>query len=152
MVCNNAVVEWVKDHYKVTLPPDKQKEKNEVLRKAVERNAGYVHMEISAVRKPKSIKANNLFHGVLGVYFLSGLHSCATYDELRNLMKYRWGAGFLNTLKLPDGKSYGILKSIAAYTIKEIGSLNDGTIREMIQVGVRSKKFEEILEEIDFKI
>jgi len=152
MVCNNAEATWVEDHYKVKLPLDKQKEKNDVLRQAVDRYNGFVHIEISKVLKPKSIEQNNLFHGILGAYFLSGLHSCKTYLELKNLMKYRWGAGFLHTLQLPDGNSYGILKSVADYKMDELASLIDGTIKEMLQVGVHSTKFLDILEAIEYEV
>jgi len=149
MTCNNARAEKKGDRYTLTIPDEYQEEKNKVLAEAIEKYNGYVHIEISRVRKPKSIEANNLFHGVLTEYYKSGLHSVRTWQELKDTLKLRYGAGFLHTLEI-DGEQYGILKSVAEYTSQELSELIDGTIKECLQVGLDSKKFREILEGIKY--
>lgn len=148
MICNNAKASYKDGHYSLTIPDDKQAEKDAVLKEAVERYNGYVHIEISRVRKPKSIQQNNLFHALITEYYISGLHSCDSWQGLKNQMKYQLGEGFIQTLTLADGEKYGILKSLADYSMSELSRLTDNVISDMIMVGVNSKKFDEILKEI----
>jgi len=149
MTCNNALATQRLDGgYSFILPPDKLQEKNAVLKEAIEKHSGYFHIEISRVRKPKSIQQNKLFHALITEYYISGLHSCPSWQALKNQMKYQFGEGFIQTLTLADGEKYGILKSLADYSMSELSRLTDNVISDMIQVGVNSKKFDEILKEI----
>lgn len=152
MTCNNAKAVYVDGHYSLTIPDDKQSEKNEVLKEAVEKYNGYVHIEISRVRKPKSIQQNNLFHALITEYYISGLHSCNSWQALKNQMKYQFGEGFVQTLTLADGEKYGILKSLADYSMSELSRLTDNVIADMLIVGVDSTKFKEILETIKYEV
>jgi len=151
MTCNNAIARYVDGHYSLTLPEDKQAEKDAVLKQAVEEYSGYVHVKIEKVHKPKSIEANALFHALLTEYYLSNLHSCGSWQELKDLLKYQFGCGFLHTVTLPDGNNYGILKSEGNYTTAELSTLIDGTIKDMLIRGVDSKKFFEILKGIEYE-
>ena len=151
MTCNNAQAVLIDVHYSLTLPPDKLIEKNAVLKEAIERYNGFCHVEISRVRKPKSIQQNKLFHALITEYYISGLHSCDSWQALKNQMKYQFGEGFVQTLTLADGEKYGILKSLADYSMSELSRLTDNVIADMIMVGVNSKKFDEILKEINFE-
>ena len=148
MICNNARATFADGHYSLTIPEDKQAEKDAVLKEAVERYNGYVHVEISRVRKPKSIQQNKLFHALITEYYISGHHSCDSWQALKNQMKYQFGEGFIQTLTLADGEKYGILKSLADYSMSELSRLTDGVIADMLITGVNSKKFDEILKEI----
>jgi hypothetical protein len=152
MICNNARATFADDHYSLTIPENKQAEKDAVLKQAVEKYNGYVHVEISKVRKPKSVEGNRLFHGLVTEYYISGLHSCASWQELKNQLKYQFGAGFIHTIKLPDGKEYGILKSVAEYSMHELYELTNGTIADMLIQGVDSAKFKEILAKIKYEV
>lgn len=148
MICNNAQVVLEYGHYKIILPSDKQSERSAVLDEAIEKHNGFFHLEISRVRKPKSIQQNKLFHALITEYYISGLHSCDSWQALKNQMKYQFGEGFIQTLTLADGEKYGILKSLADYSMSELSRLTDNVIADMIQIGVNSKKFDEILKEI----
>ena len=150
MTCNNAKAEYSNGQYHLILPPDKQAEKQAVLKEAIEKQGGYFHIEISRVRKPKSIQQNKLFHALITEYYISGLHSCDSWQALKNQMKYQFGEGFIQTLTLADGEKYGILKSLADYSMSELSRLTDNVIADMIQAGVNSKKFDEILKEINY--
>lgn len=152
MVANNARAEYIDGRYRLTLPPNKQEEKDAILKQAVDKYNGYVHVKIEKVHKPKSIEANALFHALLTEYYLSNLHSCHSWQGLKDQLKYRFGAGFLHTLILPDGNKYGILKSVGDYNTDELSKLIDGTIKDMLIKRVDSKKFREILEGINYEI
>ena len=152
MICNNAKASYKDGHYSLTIPDDKQAEKNEVLKEAVEKYNGYCHVEISRVRKPKSEKQIRLIHGLFTEYYVSGLHSYHSWQELKNEMKYRFGEGFSQTMALADGQKYGILKSLANYSMNELYHLTNNVIADMLIVGVDSKKFKEILETIKYEV
>jgi hypothetical protein len=118
---------------------------------------------------------NRAFHGLLQCYFTSGLHSypAKSFEDFRNHIKKNLGAGFGSYVYIQDtgsglekGKAkakaevpenlavdkcgkkmlYGILKSWADYTKKERTETIDRLIAEMIQAGVDSRKFHEILD------
>ena len=116
---------------------------------------------------------NRAFHALVQEYFTSGCHSynAKTWLELKDFIKRDMGAGFEKFfVSTPDGarktktyeeavelmKSYGItdfkkycfgdLKSWSKYTKKERRETMDLLISTMIQAGVNSKKFHEILD------
>jgi len=147
MICNNAKTEYIDGRYRLTMPPDKQAEKDEVLKQAVEKYNGYCHVEISKVRKPRSIEANALFHSLLSEYYISGCHSSITWDDLKITLKYRYGV--VKQYEV-DGNTLTDVVSTSKYNTAEFSPLIDGTIKEMLLTGVSSKKFTEILEGINY--
>jgi hypothetical protein len=115
---------------------------------------------------------NRAFHALCQEYWASGLHSypAKTFAQFRDYIKRDLGAGFESfVVATPDGikkaadrtevseilTRYGItdtntyalgkLKSWADYTKKERIATIDHLIAEMIQAGVNSAKFQEIL-------
>jgi methionine salvage enolase-phosphatase E1 len=117
---------------------------------------------------------NRAFHALIGEYWKSGQHSyvAKNYDDFRNQIKRKLGAGFeayvyvilengqpiIRDAKLydeipaevradPEYRSLirGRLKSWGDYTIKERRETMDKLISEMIQAGVNSAKFAEIM-------
>ncbi len=148
MKCNNAIVKYHDGgRYSLTIPEDKQAEKQEVLKEAVEKYNGYCHVEISKVHKPRSLEANNLFHALLGEYYKSGCHSEDTWEGLKDVLKFRYG---IKIEKVIDEKEITTLKHTAEYNTEEFAPLVDGTIKEMFLTGVTSKKFTEILTGINY--
>ena len=124
---------------------------------------------------------NRAFHALLSEYYRtrlwsyqgSGYNSGATFDEFRNLVKRKLGAGFESFVYaeivdgrpvIRDAKTYaeipeavrsdphlkelvrGRLKSWADYTKRERRTTMDGLITEMIEVGVNTPHFREIME------
>ena len=119
---------------------------------------------------------NRAFHSLLGVYYSSrawsyegsGYDLGATYDEFRNLVKRKLGAGFERFIyvdpneelpvihdaaaladippHVPRNLIRGRLKSWSDYSKRERRDTMDRLIAEMMEVGVQSKKFFEILE------
>jgi len=99
---------------------------------------------------------NRAFHALVAEYWVSGCHSynARSYEDLRKCVKRDLGAGiekatiYVHPLKgspLPDGAEVWQLKSWADYTKKERRETIDNLKNEMIQAGVNSRKFEEIL-------
>lgn len=117
---------------------------------------------------------NRAFHALLGVYYTSrawsyegsGYNGGATFDEFRNMVKRKLGAGFESFIYVDgsppvihDAKSFseipisiprslirGRLKSWSDYTKRERMATMDKLIAEMHETGVNSPKFTEILE------
>ena len=106
------------------------------------------------------------FHALGQEYFTSGCHSynVKTWLELREYIKRDLGAGFESYVyadgsgipkvkaldeipeSVPISHKLGKLKSWAAYTKNERKKTLDRLISEMIQAGVQTKHFFEILE------
>lgn len=110
---------------------------------------------------------NRAFHPLVQEFFKSGCHSynCASWQELKDFVKRDMGAGFeefkyahlvdgklqkgscKTKEEIPEGAVYwGELKSWAKYTKKQRRETMDLLISTMIQAGVNSKKFHEILD------
>lgn len=111
-------------------------------------------------------RQNKAFHSLIQEYWASGASSrnAASFLDFRGQIKLELGAGFesyiyatmkgMQTAKkredIPDYVEerhiYGVLKSWSKYSKKERRETMDRLISEMIQVGVNSKKFYEILD------
>jgi len=101
-------------------------------------------------------KQNKAFHALLHEYWRSGCHSYnpRSYEDFRELIKLNLGAGieefcnFANAdgTPCPEGRDDYRLKSWADYTKAERTSTIDNLISEMLQVGVNTRKFHEILD------
>jgi len=118
---------------------------------------------------------NRAAHSLMQEYFRSGLHSypAKTFYEFRNFIKRDLGAGFESFVYaeivdgrpvIRDAKTYaeipeavrrdphlkelvrGRLKSWADYSKKERRDTMDALITEMIEVGVNTPHFREIME------
>lgn len=110
---------------------------------------------------------NRAAHALIQEYWSSGLHSyqTRTFSEFRDYLKRDLGAGFESFVyaspegvkkvktreEIPDeynNSKYalGRLKSWSDYTMKQRREFIDALISEMMQAGVNSKKFHEILE------
>lgn len=122
---------------------------------------------------------NKLFHSLTMEYFRSGMHSynCSDYGDFKDQIKRKLGEGFecfiyaeignngkayLQEAKTSDeipnhimkdedmkGMIRGKLKSWANYTLKQRKKCIDNVITEMLQAGVNTKKFDEILKGIE---
>jgi hypothetical protein len=114
---------------------------------------------------------NRAFHALMQEYFTSGLHSypVKTFDEFRDCVKRDLGAGFEAYIYIDleghkrkskvfpvdvmehNGERYlwGKLKSWSNYTRKERKEAIDRLLSEMLQAGVSSRKFHEIVEGMD---
>ena len=104
-------------------------------------------------------KQNKLFHSLVQEYWASGQHSynARSFQHFRALMKLFLGAGmeeFCNLINedgtpCPEGRADYRLKSWANYTKKERRETIDRVIAEMVQVGINTKKFDEILKTLE---
>lgn len=121
---------------------------------------------------------NKAFHALIGEYWKSGCHSyqASNFEDFRNQIKRHLGAGFEAFVYaviidgrpvILDAPTYqdipvevrrdpalkqlvrGRLKSWADYTKKERRETMDRLISEMMQAGVQTLKFMEILEGLE---
>jgi len=102
---------------------------------------------------------NKTWHSLLQVYWSSGCHSykARSFEHFRALIKLFLGAGmekFCNLVNIdgtpcPEGREDYRLKSWRDYTKKERMETIDRLIAEMIQAGVNTKKFNEILDQLE---
>lgn len=121
---------------------------------------------------------NKAFHALVMEYWKSGQHSynASSYLDFRNQIKRHLGAGFEAYIYIEmvsgvpiikDAKSIddipdhvrnypdfrdiirGRLKSWSDYTLKERKSTIDNLIADMIQAGVNTKKFQDIMEGLE---
>jgi hypothetical protein len=128
-----------------------------------------------------TLAQNSLFHSLLMVYYNSGQHSedRASFYDFREKIKRDLGAGFQSYIyvEIIEGKPVikhakekedipeelrrdpqmkkmvlGKLKSWSNYSKKQRMRTIDNLISEMQQVGINSKKFEEILKGINHEI
>jgi len=100
-------------------------------------------------------RQNRAWHSLLQEYWLSGCHSYNAVNILhfRELIKLYLGAGSEKYYSLIDDTGKRLekpvigyrVKSWAKYTKKERKESIDKLIAEMIQAGVNTKKFHEIL-------
>lgn len=117
---------------------------------------------------------NKAFHSLVMEYFISGMHSynVDNFDDFRNQIKKKLGQGFESFVfvevvndkpvikdcaKYEDIPLYiredpelrnlarGRLKSWSQYSKKQRKTTIDNVISEMLQAGVNTKKFQEIL-------
>lgn len=143
----------------------------------IDTDFGYV--EILDEKQYKSKKQNNLFHSLLKCFWESKLSSFESYKELRNhykriahLCDVQWENTLPEQIKqilwkaiklLPIPKRYldEICELLRGRVItwhswgdcsKEMASLTlDQLINDMIAAGVNSKKFQDIMRELDEK-
>lgn len=105
---------------------------------------GYVQVILKAPESPATEAQNRMFHGLLGLYWKSGIHSFDTYEDMRNTVKKRFGVAKYMSI---DSEQYLYLVSWADYTKKDRMRCIDGLIADMEQTGILSSRFaEEYLE------
>ncbi len=142
---------------------------------------GYVHISGDAPEEGKtylledatngSLAQNKAWHALLQEYWRSGQHSyrADSFLGFRDLIKRDLGAGFeayvyaddsgLHKVKhlddvpdhVPQSHVMGKLKSWGKYTKKQRRETIDLLISTMIQAGVNTKKFHEILDGMEGK-
>lgn len=140
---------------------------------------GYVHISGAAPEEGKTYlledatdgtqQQNRAFHPLVQEFFRSGCHSynCETWQELKDFIKRDMGAGFESYVyadesgmhevktkeEIPAGTPRthirGKLKSWSKYTKKQRRETMDLLISTMIQAGVNTKKFHEILDGLE---
>jgi len=101
-----------------------------------------LEITIDNVNTSKSVKQNSTFHDLWGIYWKSGMCSDLSKTKLRNRLKYEHG---ITEFFEYDSKVIATLKSISEYTLKESRNLIQGTIDEMLMVGVNDKRFQEMV-------
>lgn len=140
------------------LPPEYKNALVKLLATSEAKYGGYVNVELSLPHKIGSEEQNRAWHSLIREYWLSGCSSYQSYEDMRDSLKLKVGGAkeyiYLtdkqHTVKsideIPKGNKYvEIPKSWTDFTRDERKEMIDFTIREMIEAGVNSKKFDEII-------
>ncbi|MGI6176787.1 MAG: hypothetical protein ACOYJC_11680 [Christensenellales bacterium] len=140
------------------LPPEYKNALVKLLDTAKSKYGGYVTLELSLPHKIGSEEQNRAWHSLIREYWLSGCSSYQSYEDMRDSLKLKVGGAkeyiYLtdkqHTVKslseIPQGARYiEIPKSWTDFTKDERSEMIDFTIKEMIEAGVNSRKFDEIL-------
>jgi hypothetical protein len=140
------------------LPPEYKNALVKLLDTAKSKYGGYVTLELSLPHKIGSEEQNRAWHSLIREYWLSGCSSYQSYEDMRDSLKLKVGGAkeyiYLtdrqHTVKslsdIPKNAPYiEICKSWTDFTKDERAEMIDFTIKEMIEAGVNSRKFDEIL-------
>ena len=140
------------------LPPEYKNALVKLLAAAEARYGGYVNVELSLPHKIGSEEQNRAWHSLIKEYWLSGCSSYQSYEDMRDSLKLKVGGAkeyiyltdrqrtVKNLSEIPQHAKYiEIPKSWTDFTKDERAEMIDFTIKEMIEAGVNSKKFDEIL-------
>lgn len=140
------------------LPPEYKNALVKLLATAESKFGGYVNVELSLPHKIGSEEQNRAWHSLIREYWLSGCSSYQSYEDMRDSLKLKVGGAkeyiYLTDKQytvtridsIPKGAMYvEVPKSWADFTRDERKEMIDFTIREMIEAGVNSKKFDEII-------
>lgn len=102
-----------------------------------------VEIVIGHVNTSKTVKQNNTFHDLLSIYYLSGMPSDLSYDDLKTRIKDTYGVR--HEIRMIVGEPWKVLKSWSKYTLDESRKAIDGLISEMLTNGVNDKRFEAMI-------
>ena len=140
------------------LPPEYKNALVKLLATAEARYGGYVNVELSLPHKIGSEEQNRAWHSLIKEYWLSGCSSYQSYEDMRDSLKLKVGGAkeyiyltdrqrtVKNLSEIPQHVKYiEIPKSWTDFTKDERAEMIDFTIKEMIEAGVNSRKFDEIL-------
>ena len=132
-----------------------------VLCEANMKNEGWFMVTLQTLDDAGSLEQNNAWHALLGEFWRSGLSSYQSHEDMRDKIKLRVAGarGFIyiddkaqqHTTKNIDDIPFGswyieVPKSWADFTKSQRAIAIDDTISEMVEAGVSSTKFDEILE------
>ena len=126
---------------------------------STEKAGGFATVTLSLPSKPGTDEQNRTFHSLIGEYWRSGCGSYLSYEHMRDSIK----------LKVAGAKEYIYFSKFGQITVKSLDCIPkeslyvqipkswvdfgkkqritaiDDTIKEMIEAGVNSKKFDEII-------
>ena len=126
---------------------------------ALEKSGGFATVTLSLPGQPGTDEQNRTFHSLIGEFWRSGCGSYFSYMHMRDSIK----------LKVAGPKEYIYLSKFGQITVKSMDEIPkesvyvsvpkswvdfgkkqritaiDDTIKEMIEAGVNSKKFDEII-------
>lgn len=120
---------------------------------------GYITLTASLPRQQGTDEQNRAFHSLVGEYWRSGCSSDASFEDIKTRIKLQiGGAEFFayytdrthvveSVEQIPTGVKMviEIPKSWSDFTKEERTFAIDSLMKEMVEAGVNSKKFDEIV-------
>jgi hypothetical protein len=139
------------------VPPSHKDKVKELFAKTNKKHGGYITIKICEPERVGTDSQNRAFHSLLGEYWISGLSSYESYEDLRDSIKLKVAGPdeFIyikdgkvrrsKTLEGVEGRYAEVPKSWADFTLDERKMAIDLVIKEANLAGVNSKKWDEII-------
>ena len=121
------------------------------------KSSGFITVQISQPKKVGTDSQNRAFHALIGEYWLSGLSSYESYEDLKDSIKLKCAGPdefiFIKdgkvkrskTLEGVEGRYAEIPKSWTQFTLEERKMAIDMVIKEANLAGINSRKWDEII-------
>ena len=139
------------------VPVQYRNEVRKIFQDSDKKAGGYVTIQISLPKKIGTDAQNRAFHSLIGEYWISGLSSYESYEDMKDSIKLKVAGPdefiFIKdgkvrrskTLEGIEGRYAEIPKSWAQFTLEERKMAIDLVIKEANLAGVNSKKWDEII-------
>ena len=148
------MIGWTLRHEELVLalvPPQYRAKVKEEFALSDKKSGGYITVQISQPKKVGTDEQNRAFHALLGEYWISGLSSYESYEDLRDSIKLKVAGPdeFIyikdgkvrrsKTLEGVEGRYAEVPKSWADFTLDERTLAIDLVSKEANLAGVNSK-------------
>lgn len=152
---------WTLKHEEMGLalvPPQYRAKVKEEFALSDKKSGGYITVQISQPKKVGTDSQNRAFHALIGEYWISGLSSYESYEDLKDSIKLKCAGPdefiFIKdgkvrrskTLEGVEGRYAEVPKSWTQFTLEERKMAIDMVIKEANLAGINSKKWDEILQ------
>ena len=139
------------------VPVQYRNEVRKIFQSSDKKSGGYVTIQISLPKKIGTDAQNRAFHALLGEFWVSGLSSYESYEDLKDSIKLKVAGPdefiFIKdgkvrrskTLEGVEGRYAEVPKSWADFTRDERKEAIDWVIKEANLAGINSKKWDEII-------
>ena len=139
------------------IPFQFQSDARELFNKSDNKHGGYVTIRLSLPQRVGTDAQNRAFHSLLAEYWLSGLSSYESYEDMRDTFKLRAGGAaeyvyikdgkvrHAKTLDEVSGRYAEVPKSWTQLSREERARAIDWVIKEATEAGINSKKWDEII-------
>jgi hypothetical protein len=151
---------WTLRHEELGLalvPPQYRAKVKEEFALSDKKSGGYITVQISQPKKVGTDKQNRAFHALIGEFWVSGLSSYESYEDLKDSIKLKVAGPdefiFIKdgkvrrskTLEGVEGRYAEVPKSWSDFTRDERKEAIDWVIKEAQMAGINSKKWDEII-------
>lgn len=139
------------------VPVQYRNEVRKIFQDSDKKSGGYITVQISQPKKIGTDAQNRAFHSLLGEFWVSGLSSYESYEDLKDSIKLKVAGPdefiFIKdgkvrrskTLEGVEGRYAEVPKSWADFTRDERKEAIDWVIKEANLAGINSKKWDEII-------
>jgi hypothetical protein len=100
---------------------------------ALKKQKGYVQVILKKPSKSRTVLQNSTYRSLWSLYYISGLHSCSSEDELHANLRGKYGVEVVYNIL---GVDKTVLPSTTSYDTNQMSDLISGTMLEMEMNGI----------------